>query len=400
MPYIFEGSLMTKLNATPSLRRAAGLRLMSWMRLLILGGAIAALPLGAQPLRSEPLQPLWGVWKGTAGDVDVFLCVQADPDRSPSDTFAALYTTADYQIELLDRSDETGETWGARLDETLTASLSVLADGSVLLERNPGDAWSGVPLAPIPFSVGGDQARPCESAAFNRPRAVPLIIERTADRVDGHPYEILTLVDPAGHGEVSTFQLPSGPEGYDVINTWLSQAIPETAEEAPYYTCTVDALAWGAGSFWEQRFRPDMISDRFVVIAETSDVFCGGPYPDQSTEWYVFDSQTGKEIDTHTWFHPDAFNLLGPNAGAGPEIGDPDIEIGFRDLLTRVFLSTGPDESCLDLLDDVEVWNIRPTKAGFTMSPEVAHGAQFCAKDLTIDDLDMQPYLGDGFPKP
>lgn len=391
---------MTKRNATPSLKRAAGLRLMFWMRLLIIGGCIAALPFGAQPVRSEPLQPLWGVWKGTAGDVDVFLCVQADPDRSPYDTFAALYTTVDYQIELLDRSDETEKTWSARGDEMLTASLSVLADGSVRLERNSVDAWSGIPLAPIPFSSGGEQTRPCESAAFNRPRAVLPTIERTADRVDGHPYEVLTLVDPAGHGEVSTFQLQSGQEGFDVINAWLSQAIPETAEEAPYYTCTVDALAWGAGSFWEQRFRPELISDRFVVIAEIADVFCGGPYPDQSTEWYVFDSQTGKEIDTGTWLHPDAFNLLGPNAGAGPEIGDPEIEIGFRDLLTRAFLATDPHEDCLDLLDYVEVWNIRPTKAGFILSPEVAHGAQFCANDLTIDDRDMQPYLGDGFPKP
>jgi len=256
---------------------AAGLCQMSWMRLLILGGAIVALLLGVQQLRSEALQPLWGVWKGTTGDAEVLLCVQADPDRSSHPAFAALYTTADYRIELLDRSDETGLTWGARRDKTVTASLSVLADGSVRLERDPEDAWSGVPLAPIPFSSGEDQTRPCESAAFNLPRAVLPTIERAADTVDGTRYEILTLVDPAGHGEVSTFQLPPGPAGFAVINAWLSQALPKTAEEAPYFTCTVEALANGAGSFWEQRLRPELISDRFVVVAETMDVFCGGP---------------------------------------------------------------------------------------------------------------------------
>jgi len=386
---------MMKLNATPSLQNADGLRLMSSIRLLILGGCIVATPISAQPVRSEFLQPLWGVWKGAAGDADIFLCVQADPDRSPSDAFAALYTTADYQIELLDRSDKTGKTWGARGDETLTASLSVLADGLVRLERNSGDAWSGIPLAPIPFSSGGGQTRPCESAAFNRPRAVLPTIERTADRVDGDPYEILTVVDPAGHGEVSTFQLPSGPEGFDVINAWLSQSIPETAEEAPYYTCTIEALAWGAGSFWEQRFRPELISDRFVVIAETSEVFCGGPYPDQSTEWYVFDTKTGEELDTRTWLHPDAFNLLGPNAGAGPEIGDPDIEIGFRHLLTQAFLATDPHEDCLDLLDYVEVWSIRPNPTGFILSPVVSGVSQGCAADLLLDFHEAAPYLDD-----
>lgn len=390
---------MTMQNAKSSVSRAAGQRPVSWMKLLILGGAIAAFPLSAQPLRSEQVQPLWGVWKGATGEAEVLLCVQADPDRSRYDDFAAIYTTADYQIELLDRSDETGLTWGARRDKTVTASLSVLADGSVRLERDLADAWSGVPLTPIPFSSGGDQTRPCESAAFNLPRAILPTIERAAATVDGIRYEILTLVDPAGHGEVSTFQLPSGPEGYGVINAWLNKPLPETAEEAPYYTCTVEALANGAGSLWEQRFRPEMISDRFVVVAETADVFCGGPYPDQSTEWYVFDSETGEELDTRTWLHPDAFNLLGPNAGAGPEIGDPQIEIGFRDLLTQAFLATDPHEDCLDLLDYVEVWNIRPTKTGFILSPEVAHGAQFCAQDLTIEYRDMEPYLGEGFPK-
>lgn len=345
------------------------------------------------PAWADTTTNLWGVWKGTTRDAEVLLCVQADPDRSRYDDFAAIYTTADYQIELLDRSDETGQTWGARRDETVKAFLSVLADGSVWLERDPEDAWSGVPLAPIPFSSGEDQTRPCESAAFNRPRAVLPTIERAADTVDGTRYEILTLVDPAGHGEVSTFQLPPGPAGFVVINDWLSQAIPETAEEAPYFTCTVEALANGAGSFWEQRFRPEMISDRFLVVAETADVFCGGPYPAQSTEWYVFDSQTGAEIDASTWLHPDAFNLLGPNAGAGPEIGDPDIEIGFRDLLTQAFLATDPHEDCLDLLDYVEVWNIRPTPTGFTLSPEVSAVSQGCAVDLLLDFREAARYI-------
>jgi hypothetical protein len=368
------------------------------MQHFTIGVTIVALLFGVQPLRSEPLQPLWGVWKGVTGDADVLLCVQADPDRSRYDAFAAIYTTADYRIELLNRGDETGRTWNARRDETLTASLFVQADGSVRLERGQGDVWSDVPLAPIPFSTGDDPARPCESAAFNRPRAVLPTVERTVGILDGSRYEILTLVDPAGDGEVSTFRLPSGPEGYRVINAWLSQALPETAEDAPYYTCTVEALAFGAGSFWEQRLRPEMISDRFVVVAETMDVFCGGPYPAWFTNWYVFDSQTGAEIDTSTWLHPDAFNLIGPNAGAGPEIGDPEIETGFRDLLTQAFLETDPDESCLELLDYVEVWHIRPSRTGFIMSPNVAHAAQFCAKDLTISFRDIEPYLGDGFP--
>lgn len=65
----------------------------------------------------------------------------------------------------------------------------------------------------------------------------------------------------------------------------------------------------------------------------------------------------------------------------------------------QAFLATSPDQSCLDLLDDVEAWNIRPTKTGFILNPEVAHAVQFCAKDLIISYRDMEPYLGGGFPK-
>jgi hypothetical protein len=389
---------MTMLNATLGLARSIPVRLISSMRRLIFGAAIVTLSFGVQPLRAEPLQPQWGVWKGTTADGDVLLCVQADPVRSPYHDFAAIYTTSDYRVELLDQSDATGKTWGARMDKDLTASLSLLDDGSIRLDRAPEDPWSGVTLAPIPFSSGEEQTRPCESSAFNQPRAILPAVARTAEAIDGSSYETLTLVDPAGDGEVSTFQLLPGPEGYGVINAWLSQILPQAAEDAPYYTCTVDALAGGAGSFWEQRLRPEMISDRVIVVAETMDVFCGGPYPALFTNWYVFDSQTGGEIDTSTWLHPDAFNLLGPNAGAGPEIGVPEIETGFRDLLTQAFLATDPDESCLDLLDYVEVWHIRPSRTGFILSPNVAHVSQFCANDLNISYRDMVPYLGEGFP--
>jgi len=136
-----------------------------------------------------------------------------------------------------------------------------------------------------------------------------------------------------------------------------------------------------------------MISDRFVVVAEAADVFCGGSYPAQLTNWYVFDGQTGAEIDTSTWLHPDAFNLLGPNAGSGPEIGDPEIEGGFRDLLTQAFLATDPHESCMSLLDYVGVWNIRPGRTGFILSPEVSGGSQGCAVDLMLDFTDIEGYL-------
>lgn len=132
--------------------------------------------------------------------------------------------------------------------------------------------------------------------------------------LDGVPYDVITLVDPAGNGEVSTFQLPCGTHGTDAINTWLRALIPKTAKDAPYYSCTIDALSVGGGSIWKQRLFPEMISDNFVVVGDASEVYCGGPYPDTFTEWHVFDRQSGANVDTHNWIYLDAFNLLGPDA--------------------------------------------------------------------------------------
>jgi hypothetical protein len=347
------------------------------------------------PVFAETTRSLWGVWKGTTVDADIMLCVQADPNRSRYDAFAAIYTTADNRIELLDRRGDAALTWSARGDKNLKASLYIFDDGSIRMDRNSGDVWSGVTLAPISFSQEDEKALPCESAAFNQPRAILPPHEITHQALDGVSFQTLTQIDPAGHGEVSTFQLQPGQKGHNVINRWLRRTLNEKATEATYYTCTIEALGAGAGSRWEHRLRPEMISDHFVVVTEVTNIFCGGPYPIETTQWYVLDRKTGEEIDTSTWLHSDAFNLLGPSAGDGPEIGNPDIEIGFKDLLTKEFLATDPNENCLGLLDYVEVWKLRPSKNGLLLNPEVSHFSNGCAMDLMLDFRDVNRYLND-----
>jgi hypothetical protein len=351
------------------------------------------------PLQSEPAPGLWGVWHGKTDNAEIYLCVQADPGISPDDNFAAIYTTADDQIELLDRDKNVQTIWSARNDDKVTATLSILSGGSIRLDRNAADLWSGIALASIPFAKEDGATRPCESPEFNQARAVMPPLKVTSRTLDGTAYDVLTLVDPAGDGAVATFQLPPGSDGTDNINTWLRAVLPKKAEEAPYYTCTVEALGGGRDSFWDQKILPEMISDRFIVVGDTADVYCGGPYPDTSTEWHVFDSRTGANVDTRNWIHPDAFNLLGPDAGAGPEIGDTEIETGFRDLLTQAYAATNPDESCSNFLNEVSVWNVRPSKTGLMLTPEVAHISQGCAEGLQVDYNAMEPYLTEIFPK-
>ena len=304
---------------------------------------------------SETAPGLWGVWLGKTNNAEIYLCIQADPAISPFDDFAAIYTIADDLIELLDRNAEGRQIWTTRNDNNLAVTLSILGGGSIMLDRTSADRWSGIKLAPLPFTKSEDTMTPCNSPEFNLPRAVMPLLQVTSRKFGGVPHDVFTLVDPVGHGEVSTFQLQSDQQGTERINKWLKVFLPPTAEPAPYYTCTVDALGGGFTSIWNQRICPEMISDHFIVVGDTAEVYCGGPCPDFSTKWYVFDNQTGAIVDTQRWVHPDAFKLLGPKAGIRTEIGDPKIEAGFRDLIMAAFAATNPDNSCREFLDDVSI---------------------------------------------
>lgn len=349
---------------------------------------MVALTSSPGPVQAQELDSVWGVWGGRIGDIEIRMCAQSDPARRFNDDFAAIYTTQDYQIELLDRG--AGDIWQPRLSPENTVSVTHLADGSLTLERSTTDLWSGVTLTPMEMAGG---TRPCVTQAFNGPRTFLPDPVLTAAEMDGVSYEVVRIIDPSGHGEVTTFQLFGTDPGAVALNAWLSDILPTTAEEAPYYSCTLDALQVGAGSFWEHRRVPDLITDQIFVIEDTQDAFCGGARPSSSTEWTVFDRETGQEIDTSRWIREDAFYDLGPYAGQGPEIGDPEVARGFRELMVEAFAATEPDPSCVGLLDEVEVWAVRPGRDGLILSPSDMGYFGGCGVELTLRDESISRYL-------
>jgi hypothetical protein len=56
----------------------------------------------------------------------------------------------------------------------------------------------------------------------------------------------------------------------------------------------------------------------------------------------------------------------------------------------------------MDLLNYVKVWNIRPSRTGYILSPDVGGVSQGCAVDLLFDFRDVARYIDDeaeGYPK-
>ena len=341
--------------------------------------------------QAQDMSSLWGVWSGRLGDVEIRFCAQSDPGRPLRGDFAAIYTTLNYDIKLLDR--QSNATLSHRLARTEIVRIDVLEDGSVRLEGSASDPWSGVALSPL--TVEADRT-PCVSDAFNAPRTFlprPVI---TPAELDGRAYEVVSIIDPSGNGQVTTFRLRGDGTGATAINARLTEALPQTAEEAPYYSCTLDALQVGARSFWGHRIKPEWITDRFIVIEDVEDVFCGGAHPSYSVEWYVLDMETGEEIDTRNWIREDAFYELGPYGGQNPEVADPEVASGFRQLMIKAFDATNPDPSCHDLLDIVETWNVRPSRNGVVLTPsDDLSSARSCAVGLYLSIDSITPYLTD-----
>lgn len=340
---------------------------------------------------AQHMSPLWGVWSGRLGEVEIRFCAQSDPGRSFSGDFAAIYTTRDYEIRLLDR--QTNKTLSPRLAPKDIVTIERDENGSVRLEGSASDPWSGLALTQL--AVEADPT-PCVSDAFNAPRTFlphPVI---TLAELDERKYEVVSIIDPSGNGQITTFRLRGDGAGATAINARLTEALPQTAEEAPYFSCTLDALHFGAGSFLEYRTLPEWITDEVIVVENVKDVFCGGPHPSYSVEWYVLDMETGEEIDTSTWIREDAFYELGPYAGQNPEVGDPDVARGFQELMIGTFVATEPGPSCHNLLDIVERWNVRPRRNAFVLTPADYLGPlRGCSVELILSIDEITPYLTD-----
>jgi hypothetical protein len=148
---IWNGTTLSKDLRPKRSKSCEGNKSPSFVRGVSIGAAAFGLLVATTvPLRSEPAPGLWGVWHGKTDDAEIYLCVQADPGISPDDNFAAIYTTADDQIELLDRDKDVQTIWSARKDDKVTATLSIFSGGSIKLDRNSADLWSGIELASRP----------------------------------------------------------------------------------------------------------------------------------------------------------------------------------------------------------------------------------------------------------
>lgn len=357
---------------------------------LILAGALIGAACGGPiAARAEAAEDLWGVWQGHNGNEAIYLCIESDLSRSPYDNFAAIYSTRDYKIELLDRSEDEPAKWLPKQNPEAIATLKTLEDGSVQLDRGQSDIWSGVVLSQIDHLDG-----PCDSMTFNLPRAIMPPLVSTPESVDGEFYDVLRLEDPNFSAEVTTFHLAADTPGRAAINAWLWDALPKDVASAEYFDCAKLSVASGYG-YWSQRLWPEFLSYYFVVVGEHMEYYCGGAHPNDYTQWHVFDAITGAEVDTSGWIRPDAFGLLGTHANDGPEIDWPrtDIEIKFRDLVIQAYSKTGPHGDCPYLPETVEVWKIRPTRSGLAFSPDAESAVSGCMKDMVISYDDLKDYI-------
>lgn len=335
-------------------------------------------------------QEVSGVWNGTIGVTPVHLCLQ----DTGGNFVGAYYSLATGEIVTLVPRDDTGsellsESWeesglepGARLDFTLQDQDHLI--GTRILDGTEQD----IALARLQLleSDRNDLAfTSCGSLTFSAGRLDAAdTVQSVPAEWHGRAYSRRIFAPVLIDMQMETFQIPGDSDASRRINAALAEGFPYIDAEFDILECSRSNLAWsGRDGLYDQRRWLEVLTDRLLVVGGKNDIYCGGPYPETSTEWQAFDRETGEAIDTTDWIAEDAFWHL---ADGGPEGSFADVFFAYYD-----FEEAGAD--CLEAMTLDSDWVLRPSSRGMVFTQVLPHAFQACAIDTVIPYDRLGPFL-------
>jgi hypothetical protein len=373
--------------------------------MLACASLLAGLYLGPCRASSEGLD---GVWQGTIGRIEIQLCLQ-DDGSSLVDTTGAYYMLSDGKIVSLEPEDPLAEnfvpnSWTETTFDGNDATLILrLEDADHLVGERKGKATDPIALQRVPY-VARDYDNPpltsCGSIAFSAPRiAQGATTQMIPASWHGHSYSRLVLAPGKLDFRLESFQIPGTSPALNVVNNKLAMGflgLDPNATISDVLRCSSDNLAWSGrdGTYTEIRW-PEILTDSILVTGTSFDIYCGGPYPETSTMWEVFNLATGEELDPRTWLLGDKLETL---LYGGPSNIDADLAVPGEPSFYEVFLqhynqTATEGDHCVDLLSTDDNWFIRPSRLGMVFTQELPHVVQACAVDVTIPYGQMWPFL-------
>ena len=345
----------------------------------------------ALPLMAQGFE---GVWLGKIGDAEVQLCLQ----DGPYGALGAYYAVADGQIVTLESDGFSEGSWHeSGVDPKASLSFEQ-PDEDHLTGTRHGEASMQIALTRAPL-LTVDTSDPdftsCGSLTFSAARLEKTdATQQTPAKWHGHPYTHLTFSPAKLDVRLDSFQLPGNTAAVRSINTDLAMGFPGLDPMADVLDCARSNLAWSGrdGGDRERRW-PEILTDTLLVIGTQYDVYCGGAYPETSTQWQVLDLQTAEPVDTSLWLAEGALEDLRDDAAHVRESVKPPMQAFSTLFLKRYAAVTADGENCADLLSEDFDWFIRPSSTGMTFTQVLPHVAQACAVDVIIPYGEIWPVL-------
>jgi hypothetical protein len=383
------GQLPLGLERSANVRRNFG-KAFVWMN-AALTALFAAAPFVAGAEEME------GVWQGFIGTTDVQMCLQ-DFGSAP---IGAYYAVEDGEIVTLEAHASSSGSALTTWEEFGTDENAVLAFTQQGADRLTGTRTTGRGSAEIFLTrvsvLPAEQRVPgftnCGSHAFSADRLSAEDIVQTIPAT-WHDVSYTKLLFEMKKSELrlESFQIHGTSTSVQQINTELALGFPTLDPDADVLGCARSNLSWsGRDGLFIQRRWPAFLTGSLLVIATENNIYCGGAYPETSTEWQVMDLEAGEQIDTETWFDDEVFSQF--SVAAADDRFEADQ--AFVKEFMKFYEMSGVDPVCIETLELGSDWVIRPSDQGMIFMQNLPHALQACAVDILMPYQDVWPFLSE-----
>lgn len=258
--------------------------------------------------------------------------------------------------------------------------LQFEADGWHGQWRDPADTRQlPIRLTRIQGTTTSDPSTGDCPPEFYAPLRDDLQITRTEAEFEGHRY--LTLSTTAA----TAMALPDTASAAKAVNAYATHWLKDQAVFG--YECS---LGNGGGSpTLDRTLAPIVWSDRYLVLQDNlPDTYCGGAHGFFEQNYVVWDLETGKMIDTWSWFDHASIDVT------QTDDGEP-VRSALRQLLHDHYPRVGPDEECREYLDMMSIAPPYPTANGLVFPTSFFHAMRACGDDITLTWVQAAPHLSD-----
>jgi hypothetical protein len=347
-------------------------------------GAIVAT---VMPAASEQFFGEEGIWIASTRDGAVLLCMEFAGEGESGDSFAMLYRTDDLSPSFFDvRETPNGFALMERFsDESAARVLEAESGGLSFIPAIGSEPLSFTLVDKDTTLYDADGYGLCGSYAFNRPRFDPLIYEQERVPDSDVPITRHVLRDKGGFGVLETIQFDTPKPGFKKVNEFLLGILVEDPQSAPFIDCALMAAASGRHGQWKHQKKLEYLDNKWIVIKENSDYYCGGAYPDDYDTYVVFDSATGALQDTSAWLTENALDILTfVVAGDDPLIRNGKFPPDLIDVIKLALPDNWRESTCYQLYSVGTNWVTRPALGGYVLDSNFSHVGRGCEVDLFL----------------